>query len=183
MRRRLDVHHVVKRSQGGSDFDLDLLVALCRWCHDHTDAPYERGRLVVTALGAGQFTFEVVRRTSHGTPQARVPGPRGQKPRPSTIAVARLRSGKCRLPTWANETDARSRVTTNGRALRYPVGFDCLSNMSLLARARDDVRPWPAFFGRAKLTMAAERRYRARYRRTASISRTVTESLLLGRLE
>src|SRR2546425_5568658 len=29
-------------------------------CHDETDAPYERGRLVVTALGAGQFTFEVV---------------------------------------------------------------------------------------------------------------------------
>ena len=35
-RRRLDVHHVVKRSQGGSDFDLSLLVALCRWCHDQT---------------------------------------------------------------------------------------------------------------------------------------------------
>jgi len=46
----LDVHHVVKRSQGGSDFDLDQLVALCRWCHDQTDAPYQRGRLVVTAL-------------------------------------------------------------------------------------------------------------------------------------
>ncbi len=30
VRRRLDVHHVVKRSQGGSDFDLDQLVALCR---------------------------------------------------------------------------------------------------------------------------------------------------------
>ncbi len=29
---RLDVHHVVKRSQGGSDFDLDQLVALCRRC-------------------------------------------------------------------------------------------------------------------------------------------------------
>jgi hypothetical protein len=61
-----DVHHVVKRSQGGSDFDLDLLVALCRWCHDQTDAPYERGRLVVTALGAGQFTFEVVQRAGRG---------------------------------------------------------------------------------------------------------------------
>ena len=64
---------MVKRSQGGSDFDLDLLVALCRWCHDQTDAPYERGRLVVTALGAGQFTFEVVQRPGRGTPQARVP--------------------------------------------------------------------------------------------------------------
>src|SRR5207244_11740410 len=73
VRRRLDVHHVVKRSQGGSDFDLDLLVALCRWCHDQTDAPYERGRLVVTALGAGQFTFEVVQRAAGRTSPARVP--------------------------------------------------------------------------------------------------------------
>jgi len=72
VRRRLDVHHVMKRSQGGSDFDLDHLVALCRWCHDQTDAPYERGRLVVTALGAGQFTFEVVQRAGRGTPQALV---------------------------------------------------------------------------------------------------------------
>jgi len=62
VRRRLDVHHVVKRSQGGSDFDLDQLVALCRWCHDQTDAPYLRGRLVVTALGDGQFHFDVIRR-------------------------------------------------------------------------------------------------------------------------
>lgn len=62
VRRRLDVHHVVKRSQGGSDFDLDQLAALCRWCHNQTDAPYERGRLLVSALGAGQFAFEVVQR-------------------------------------------------------------------------------------------------------------------------
>jgi hypothetical protein len=48
-------------------------VALCRWCHDQTDAPYERGRLVVTAFGAGLFTFEVVQRTSRGTSPARVP--------------------------------------------------------------------------------------------------------------
>ena len=61
VRRRLDVHHVVKRSQGGSDFDLDQLVALCRWCHDQTDAPYERGRLVVAAMGDGQFRFDVVK--------------------------------------------------------------------------------------------------------------------------
>ena len=62
LRRRLDIHHVVKRSQGGSDFDLNQLAALCRWCHDQTDAPYERGRLVVTALGDGQFRFEVIKR-------------------------------------------------------------------------------------------------------------------------
>ena len=50
--------------------DHDLLVALCRWCHDQTDAPYERGRLVVTALGAGQFTFEVVTRVGPNSPPA-----------------------------------------------------------------------------------------------------------------
>jgi hypothetical protein len=34
----LEVHHVVKRAQGGSDFDLDRLVALCPPCHALTDA-------------------------------------------------------------------------------------------------------------------------------------------------
>ena len=57
----LEVHHVVKRSQGGSDFDLDRLVALCPPCHAQTDAPYARGRLVVTPLGGGRFTVEVTR--------------------------------------------------------------------------------------------------------------------------
>jgi len=76
LRRRLDIHHVVKRSQGGSDFDLNQLTALCRWCHDQTDAPYERGRLVVAALGDGQFRFEVIKRTGrHADPDV---CPRGQ---------------------------------------------------------------------------------------------------------
>jgi hypothetical protein len=57
----LEVHHVVKRAQGGSDFDLDRLVALCPPCHAQTDAPYVRGRLVITPLGAGRFTVEVTR--------------------------------------------------------------------------------------------------------------------------
>jgi 5-methylcytosine-specific restriction endonuclease McrA len=61
VRTRLEVHHVVKRAQGGSDFDLDRLVALCPACHAQTDAPYGRGRLVVTPLGQGQFTCTVVR--------------------------------------------------------------------------------------------------------------------------
>src|SRR5947199_7009460 len=61
VRRRLDVHHVLKRAQGGSDFDQDRLVALCRWCHEQTDAAYERGRLVVTSLGYAQFSFDVVK--------------------------------------------------------------------------------------------------------------------------
>ena len=61
---RLDVHHVIKRAQGGSDFDEDFLVALCRPCHDRTDAPYRRGRLVVTAMGYGVFRFECVWRAT-----------------------------------------------------------------------------------------------------------------------
>ena len=68
-RGRLDVHHVVKRSRGGSDFDLDRLVALCRACHDQTDAPFSAGRLVITALGDGQFRFDVV----HGPAKYRWP--------------------------------------------------------------------------------------------------------------
>jgi len=56
----LEVHHVVKRAQGGSDFDLDRLVALCPPCHAQTDAPYARGRLVISPLGEGYFTFEVI---------------------------------------------------------------------------------------------------------------------------
>jgi hypothetical protein len=57
---RLDVHHVIKRAHGGSDFDEDFLVALCRACHDRTDAPYRRVRLVIRAMGYGVFRFEYV---------------------------------------------------------------------------------------------------------------------------
>jgi hypothetical protein len=67
LRRRLEVHHVIKRAQGGSDFDLNALVALCRSCHEQTDAPYARGKLVVTPVSLGQFTFEVVQRAGQGT--------------------------------------------------------------------------------------------------------------------
>ena len=62
MARRLDVHHVVKRAQGGSDFDVNQLVALCRSCHERTDWPYAKGRLVITPLGAREFRFEIMRR-------------------------------------------------------------------------------------------------------------------------
>lgn len=57
---RLDVHHVIKRSRGGSDFDLDHLVALCRACHDQTDAPWVKGRLVITPLGGGRCVFDTL---------------------------------------------------------------------------------------------------------------------------
>ena len=59
--QRQPVHHVIKRAQGGSDFDLDRLVALCPRCHAQTDAPYARGRLVIIPVGAGRFTCEVTR--------------------------------------------------------------------------------------------------------------------------
>jgi len=29
-------------------------------CHAQTDAPYARGRLVITALSQGRFTFKVI---------------------------------------------------------------------------------------------------------------------------
>jgi hypothetical protein len=40
--------------------DLDRLVALCSPCDGQTDAPYARGRLVISPLGEGYFTFEVI---------------------------------------------------------------------------------------------------------------------------
>ena len=53
VRGRLDVHHVQKRSQGGSDFDQDQLVGLCRGCHEQTDAAFDRGRLVTSRSAVG----------------------------------------------------------------------------------------------------------------------------------
>jgi 5-methylcytosine-specific restriction endonuclease McrA len=52
---RLEVHHIRKRAQGGSDFDRDRLIALCRDCHARTDAPFRQGRLVITPFGDGRF--------------------------------------------------------------------------------------------------------------------------------
>jgi hypothetical protein len=74
MRRRLDIHHVIKRSQGGSDFDLNRLVALCRSCHEQTDSPYARGRLVVTPLGLGTFQFALLRRADKRAEPERMEG-------------------------------------------------------------------------------------------------------------
>jgi len=66
---RLDVHHLVKRAQGGSDLDLDQLVAICRRCHALTDASYGRGRLVITGCGEGRFAFDIIRqRPRHLSP-------------------------------------------------------------------------------------------------------------------
>jgi hypothetical protein len=66
----LGVHHVVKRAQRGLDFDLDRLVALCPPCHAQTEAPYARGRLVITPLGDGCFTVEVIRGGAFHSPRS-----------------------------------------------------------------------------------------------------------------
>ena len=50
----LDVHHCVKRSQGGADTSHNG-IALCRLCHERTDWPYGKGRLIVKPLGNGRF--------------------------------------------------------------------------------------------------------------------------------
>ena len=51
------------RRATGRPGDLDRMVALCPACHAQTDAPYARGRLVITPLGGGRFTFEIVQGT------------------------------------------------------------------------------------------------------------------------
>ena len=57
--RAADVHHVQKRSQGGTGHP-DNLIALCRHCHDRTDWPYVRGRLVITPLGQERFACAIL---------------------------------------------------------------------------------------------------------------------------
>jgi hypothetical protein len=74
-----EVHHVGKRAQGGSDFDLDRLMALCPPCHAYTDAPYARGRLVITPIGPVRFTVEVARGISGRSARSRRPTPRGSR--------------------------------------------------------------------------------------------------------
>ena len=83
LRTRLDVHHVVKRAQGGSDLDPDNLVALCRACHDQTDAAFSKGRLVVTAMGGAVFSFDRIWAASKWEVSqaiARAQSPRGAQP-------------------------------------------------------------------------------------------------------
>lgn len=59
IRRMQDYHHVQKRSQGGADTP-DNILAICRMCHDRTDWPYHRGRLVIRPLGQGRFECAIV---------------------------------------------------------------------------------------------------------------------------
>ena len=62
-KRPLDPHHLVKRSQGGSD-SVSNVVSLCRPCHLATDRPMERGRLVVTALVDEKFSYRIITKRS-----------------------------------------------------------------------------------------------------------------------
>src|SRR5258706_6337239 len=48
-RGRLAPHHVVKRSQGGPDTEFNVIM-LCRPCHESTDFPTGRGRLMIAAF-------------------------------------------------------------------------------------------------------------------------------------
>lgn len=62
----LEVHHVIKRSHAKAlRLDADNLITLCRSCHAWTDESYGgwRGRLVIVALGAGDFSMRVMRGT------------------------------------------------------------------------------------------------------------------------
>jgi hypothetical protein len=100
----LEVHHVVKRAQGGSDFDLDRLVALCPPCHAQTDAPYARGRLVVMPSGSGRFILELWEGTGKETRQV---VERWESPWfPSTMEPARVLARIGHHPTNSEGTDA-----------------------------------------------------------------------------
>lgn len=62
-RVRLDLHHIVKRSQGGRE-DGNLL-ALCRRCHDRTDLPIiHPQRLTLLFDAVGRRVMFVTRETS-----------------------------------------------------------------------------------------------------------------------
>ena len=52
----LDMHHVKKRSQGGTETE-DGCVLICRPCHEKTDRP-DAARLVIEPLGHGRFAWQ-----------------------------------------------------------------------------------------------------------------------------
>jgi HNH endonuclease len=108
----LEVHHVVKRAQGGSDFDLDRLVALCPWCHAQTDAPYVHGRLVVMPSGAGRFIFELWEGTGKET--GRVVERWESRSFPTTIEPAWRASGSA-CTEWPSLDQARGELMPTKR--------------------------------------------------------------------
>jgi 5-methylcytosine-specific restriction endonuclease McrA len=109
----LEVHHVVKRAQGGSDFDLDRLVALCPPCHAQTDAPYARGRLVITPLGDGRFTVQVIRGADKWAIQAEVRQITGPAPREGRRPTGRRQSVRHRQNPDLPEGHGPSTMASN----------------------------------------------------------------------
>ena len=92
-------------TQGGSDFDLDRLVALCPPCHAQTDAPYARGRPVVMPSGSGRFILEFWEGTGKETRQV---VERWENPWfPSTMEPARVlaRIGHHRTNSEGSDAD------------------------------------------------------------------------------
>ena len=92
-RGALEVHHLVKRAQGGSDFELDRLVALCPPCHVRTDASDTRGRLIIRRHDAVPIRAPPDQaRRPDGTdrswrrPWGLLPGQAGSAPRSETLA-------------------------------------------------------------------------------------------------
>ena len=63
----LELHHVRKRSQGRDDKPENLLT-LCRFCHERTDRPYSKGRLVVKPTMSGSFFLEIVTKADKFAP-------------------------------------------------------------------------------------------------------------------
>lgn len=55
----LDPHHVLK-PRAKYLTDPNAVVTLCRRCHRRVEAPYTKGRLVVTPDGHGRFRFDLV---------------------------------------------------------------------------------------------------------------------------
>ena len=117
----------LQRAQGGSDFGLDRLVALCPRCHARIDAPYVRGRLVITPLGAGRFTVEVTRGADMGDPSV-MPNHRPATPE-SSIAAGLV---ELKLPRG---------TATDGQKLRSTVAlFGQKGASGRLVRQPDDSR-------------------------------------------
>lgn len=56
-RRARDHHHLFKPRR--DHHDAGLIVHLCRFHHDRCEWPYNRGRLVPSALGGGRFSFAI----------------------------------------------------------------------------------------------------------------------------
>lgn len=59
----VDPHHVKYRSAGGRDHP-DNVIWLCRHAHEMITQAYSKGRLVVTALGEGRFSWQIVTKAS-----------------------------------------------------------------------------------------------------------------------